>query len=142
MIHMYYSHTLFHSSFFASILDYFFLPQWFWYNYGLFEHDELGDLDLPEYMLRSAYRYFRRTDKLYAFEKEIIDLMKFLLRQGDTGSDEIRERLQDFVAALTELFKNPEGTRLLGIMEMRFWAEAKLAGLSLKAYYLQQRAKH
>ena len=95
---------------------------------------ELGNLDLQEYLLRSARRYFRRTEKMAAFEKALIELMKAFVKYMP-GTEEYKKSLEQFLEALNHLKSAGSGPMPLATAELSLWCQAKLEGISSRALF-------
>lgn len=93
-------------------------------------HYELGDTDLQYYLLRSAKRYFRRTQKLDDVESALITFFKKSLKLPNPDQKALHElkiRLQEILSDST--LRNP-----LGMQELLMWVNAKIEGTSLKEW--------
>lgn len=94
---------------------------------------ELGNLGLQEYLTRSAYRYFKRSQKLLDFERAII---RFMRDYGDMHSSEDQkagfERLQSQLLAVKAVPSEPNP---VGLETVQLWVQTKLADQSLATQF-------
>lgn len=97
-------------------------------------HFELGNLDVQEYLLRSAYRYFLKTKTGSDFEALLIGKFQELGQQEKP----VKTIYQEFKEALTEL-KARKGERIpLGLAELILWTEGKITGIGIKGIWEKQ----
>lgn len=95
---------------------------------------EMGDLDLQAYLLRSAYRYLRKTNKLHEFEAVLIRLFQDLSRNPLQQKAAFREAFEKLT-----LLNKQEGERTpAGILEIILWAEGKLTGKGTREFWMEQ----
>lgn len=97
---------------------------------------ELGNLDLQEYLLRSASRSLKREDKVYAMESAILEWTKAMQKLSHFPGD--RERLEPFkvlLGKLEPLADAATGRLPLGLNEVTIWAKSKVAGVSIGDYF-------
>ena len=99
---------------------------------------ELGNLDLKEYLLRSAYRYLRRNHKLHAFERIIVEFLKQISKPAKFDKEVIQEIYQNLLDGLIGIRMEPEGREPLGLDMLIYWTESKLAGIPMQRYFQQK----
>ncbi len=92
---------------------------------------ELGNLDLQAYLVRSAYRSFRRANRLYPYEKVLISSMQKLgnATPDSEASRAILQEMRDQLVAIGD-----QGDRLypLGVPELILWTESRLEGIPIR----------
>ncbi len=96
-------------------------------------HFEMGNTDLVETLLRSAYRYLQSRDALHEFERLVIRCLKRLHTLPE-GPDQ-RAEMQNFLTELTRLSVRPESRSLLGLNEFQMWLHSSIDGLPLYELY-------
>lgn len=99
---------------------------------------EMGNLDLQEYLLRSAYRYFQKNEGLAAFEKMQVRAFK-KLAGVPPGSDPWRSALSELKSGLDDLRNKIKGRPPLGMEEVSIWVESKLSGKEIAAIFAEMR---
>lgn len=92
---------------------------------------ELGNLDLQEYLLRSAHRYFNKTQKLDVLEKGIIRMMRYASKHGTIAPEEF----QVFHDLLVQLKADDDGRLPVGTNEFLIWVESKLKGEDIRSHF-------
>lgn len=99
---------------------------------------ELGNLDVQEYLLRSAYRYFQRTQKLHDFEDALLEFMKMEQKIGLTEPAQTREGFEKLHQRWSAIQAIKEGPQPQGLQALLFWVESRLAGTTLRDYYAEK----
>lgn len=84
---------------------------------------EFGNVDLNSYLLRSARRYFQRTDKLQAYETAILHFIKNELDY--VGPKPAPAHLIQLKTALTEIAADKSGGDPHGLTELMVWIQSK-----------------
>ncbi len=93
--------------------------------FNLVIHYELGNQDLLEYAIRSTYRFLRKRERLYEFEKIVIDF----LRKGMTrlyNDSELMQAFQDLKKRIEDISKNPFERKALEYFDFISWLESKI----------------
>lgn len=85
---------------------------------------ERGNFDLNAYLSRSAYRYFRRTDKLEQFERILIRVIG-KLANALPGTD-LRPTFESLVRELSDIAQQSEERNPVGLNIVLIWADAKI----------------
>lgn len=99
---------------------------------------ELQNIDLNEYLVRSAYRYLNRKDELYEFERAIFTLVR---KCGLLPNEAARQpAYNEFREALSTMQVNK--TTSVGHGELMLWVESKLQGLPLRQLFEQKLAEN
>ncbi|MBI3500230.1 MAG: hypothetical protein HY063_00390 [Bacteroidetes bacterium] len=92
---------------------------------GIIMHYEMGNQDLLEYMVKWAYRYLAKRNKLYKFETIILEFIRKKIQKLNTRS----ETVSAFTALKKELEKllpDPYENRPLIDFEFLEWLESKI----------------
>lgn len=97
--------------------------------FQLFLQYELGNFDLNEYLVRSAYRYMTRNKRYHDFERAIIELIKSSGQAKDSG--ESRQAIEAFQGDLLGLRVKYEAKAILGLQELILWTNTKLEGSTM-----------
>lgn len=92
---------------------------------------ELGNFDVQEYLLRSAYRYFRRNEKLYVLEKGLLGLLRSVWKEGGFNLTEARK----FLDTILEIKAQPGELNPLGTDELLLWVESKIQEVPIRVHY-------
>ncbi len=92
--------------------------------FNLIIHFELGNTDVLPYIIKSTYRYFYKAERLFQFEKVIIDFLR-KLKSTDT-----RKQLKILLTELKEEFillsNNPLEKNAFEYFEYISWLESKI----------------
>ncbi len=105
----------------------------------LIVHWELGNSDLLDSLIRSAYRYLHRRDQLDGFERNVL----FYLHKVSNSRAE-DERKRHFAALkheLEQIDRSATTGKILGLTEVLFWLESKLQDCSISELYMQKIAE-
>jgi hypothetical protein len=98
---------------------------------------ELQNIDLNEYLVRSAYRYLNRKDELYEFERAIFTLVR---KCGTLPNEAARQpAYAEFQEALTAMQQRKATS--VGHSELMLWVQAKRQGIPLRALVEKQLAE-
>jgi hypothetical protein len=99
---------------------------------------ELQNIDLNEYLVRSAYRYLNRKDELYEFERAIFTLVR---KCGLLPTEAARQPAYlEFRDTLSAMQTNK--TTSVGHGELMLWIESKLSGIPLRQLFEQKLAEN
>ena len=96
---------------------------------------ELGNMDLQEYLLRSAYRYFRRNESLFEFEEAIISFLKTAQKSINLRSEDTLQAYSQLLEKLTHIQHSPHGSKPMGLELLIYWVESKIAGVDMRIYF-------
>lgn len=99
-------------------------------------HYQLGNLELAEYLLRSAHHLHRKRKQLYPLEAEIFKVLRTLIFAPDLKS--VQEALEASYQKLMELAVNPTGKEPAGTWEFIFWLQSILEHRPLRAVYIER----
>ena len=94
-------------------------------------HFELGNLDLVEYLFRSAYRHYRTRKSLYRFEQLVFAAIRKMVH-GEESQTEIASELYK---ELWDEARTLKGKEPAGMYELIFWAQGKSEGRPLQAVF-------
>lgn len=89
-------------------------------------HFELENFELIENLLRSARRYFQKSDRFFQFEDLFLRIMRKLIRQP---SVEWESSFLEMRKGLNQL--KARGSEWPGLKETEFWLESKLTRLPI-----------
>jgi len=90
---------------------------------SLLVHFELGSIDLLEYQMRSTYRYLYRKNKVFKFEKTILDFLRISFRVKD--NKELIEEFAILQKNLIELNKDTYEHRVIADLFIVQWLKSK-----------------
>jgi hypothetical protein len=103
------------------------------YNYArifiLLIYFELGYDSLLASELRSAKRYFKKSDKLFSLEKIMLDFIKTSLKPE--GIKASKTELTGLIEKIIELKNSPYEQQLFALFDWQSWAESKLKEIPL-----------
>jgi hypothetical protein len=102
---------------------------------------ELGNLDVQEYLLRSAYRYFNRTQKLHEYEEAILTFVRKEQKNAGISRKATYSAFETLQESLQKIRSEAEGAEPVGFQVMLFWIESHLEGVPLKVYYARKVAE-
>lgn len=96
--------------------------------FNLIIHFELGNSDLLEYSVKSAYRFLYKKQNLFAFEKSILHFIR-KAAQYRIGSGELTEEFRKLKKELVSVFeKAPTERRVLEFFDFLSWIDSKIEG--------------
>jgi hypothetical protein len=95
---------------------------------------ELGNLDLQEYLLRSATRYLRREDKVFELETALLDWVKTMQKSSSATPAASLPHYKALLQKLLPLADASTGRLPLGLNEIIMWAESKVQGMPIGDY--------
>lgn len=102
---------------------------------------ELVNTGLNEYLTRAGKRHFSKTSFEINFELAVFKHLEVLVRKESPGL--MKQSLNKLISELDALAAQlPDGIPLLGLNEIRIWAESKLTGQSLREIFLQEVRKN
>lgn len=90
---------------------------------NLMVQTELNNQDLLPYLLRSTYRFLLKQQRLYQFEKIVLN---FIRRLPDIAPSDIRDGYKILHAELIELSKNPYEKKAMDFFGFINWLNAKI----------------
>lgn len=96
---------------------------------SLITHYELGNTELLEYRIRSTYRLLLRRNKLYSFEKQILNFLKNSQRKSKI----FFELTKDFIQLKNDIEKittNKIEQNALSLFDLISWLESKIENKS------------
>lgn len=92
---------------------------------------EQGENDLNEYLSRSAYRFFKRTQKLEDFERTIIRAIDAVSGNAPPGT--LQDVFRGVQASLESLARRPGERNPIGLSIVSVWVQGKMEGRSVAA---------
>lgn len=104
-------------------------------------HFEMGNTVLLEYLFRSTYRFLRKRNRIYGFEKKVLDFIR------DTNkihsARELKQAFTQLKASFEELSNDPNEKVMLQYFDFVVWLESKINNQSFaegmkKRYQRQQ----
>lgn len=102
--------------------------------FQLFLQYELGNFDLNEYLVRSAYRYMNRNKGYHDFERAIVGMIRTSLQAAN--EEEQRVCIENFQKDLLEIQAKYKTKAILGLQEVLFWTSVKLDGKTMEEAFL------
>lgn len=93
---------------------------------NLIVQSELDKNDLLPYILRSTYRFLLKQQRLYEFEKMVID---FIRKLPDVSTKEMKTAYIKLKTELIELSKNPYEKKAMDFFGFVDWLEKKIIAL-------------
>lgn len=97
---------------------------------------ELGNADLNEYLSRSAFRYFRKTQRLFAFESRLIRFSTDFLDSRDShAKDKLFSDLKQDLEGMRKAENPSKDPTPLGLEELIIWAESHIQGKGIGQLY-------
>jgi hypothetical protein len=106
---------------------------------------ELGNYDLLEYLIKSAYRFMSKMENLSVVEEEIF---KFLRKSFHLSSRQIGPAFENLLAIVKKYERNRFETRAFAYLDIISWLESKIRKVAvqdiIRERYLQrvQTKKH
>lgn len=94
----------------------------------LIAHYELGNFDILEYLMKSAYRFMLKMENLSGVEEE---LMRFLRRSLQLSQFEEREAFKKLLQKLKGLEQNKYETRAFLYLDIISWLESKIRNVAV-----------
>jgi hypothetical protein len=97
---------------------------------------ELGEYSLTEYLTRAGKRHFSKKPLERGFELAVLN---YLERAMGSQPEALKTKeLQQFIAVLEGFASQlPSGIPIIGLTEIRLWAEARQSGRPLKEVFLE-----
>ena len=92
---------------------------------NLIVHFELGNQELLESLVKSAYRFLYKGSRLYKFEIYILNFIKNKLPNIVTGQDQINI-FQELKTAIIEVSKDPFEKEVLDYFDFISWLQRKI----------------
>lgn len=96
---------------------------------NLLIHYELGNFDLIEYHLKSAYRYIYKQERMHHYERRFLRFFKDSLLV--TNEVERKKLMVEFRADIVEIMKDPFEERASQIFNVVCWLDSKLEGVPM-----------
>ncbi|MFN8394423.1 MAG: hypothetical protein U0176_07095 [Bacteroidia bacterium] len=96
---------------------------------NLLIHFELGNYDLMEYHLKSAYRYIYKQERMHRYERRFLRFFKEVLSAG--GDASYVHLMESFRSDILEIMKDPFEERASQIFDVVAWLDSKLQGVSM-----------
>jgi len=91
---------------------------------NLIIHYEMGNIVLLESLIKNTYRYLRRKNQVYEFEKTLLQFFQQIVKENDRRSlPTAREGLK---AAIEKLREQPSEKILLEYFDFTSWVESKI----------------
>lgn len=90
---------------------------------NLLVQSESDKADLLPYTLRSTYRFLLKQQRLYQFEKKVIDFIRHL---PDVSANDLPTEYTKLKIELTELSKNPYEKKAMDFFGFISWVERKI----------------
>ncbi len=95
----------------------------------LFIHFELGNADLLEYNLKSTYRYLHDKQRLFRFERTVMNFIKSAIAINNKKSQvDVLKKLRD---ELIVLKKDPFEKNVFEYFDFISWLESRISGKSI-----------
>ncbi|RLD68802.1 MAG: hypothetical protein DRI95_01900 [Bacteroidetes bacterium] len=94
---------------------------------NLISHWELGNMDIVDYYIRSAYRYLVKKADFHLFQKYIL---KFLRKLSNISPDELQQAFIDLKKDLKPLKNNAYEKRAFVYFDIISWLESKIGNRS------------
>lgn len=93
---------------------------------NLLVHYELGNHEVIEYSLKSAYRFIYKQDRMNRFERRFLGYFRKVLSAPDDAA--IRAETSSYQIDLVEILKDPLELHASKFLKIEEWLEAKLSG--------------
>ncbi len=106
---------------------------------NLLIHYELGNLDLIEYHLKSAYRYIYKQERMHHYERRFLRFFKDIIAANDGSAD--FEIMREFRSDIIEIMKDPFEERASQVFNVLAWLDAKLEGIPMAMTKQREAAK-
>lgn len=95
--------------------------------YHLIIHYELHHDDLLEYLVRSAYRFLMKKQRVFRFEAAFLKFVRKRLQRTSSPA-EMKSAFVELKSELNEIFKDPYEKRALEYFDFISWLESKVTG--------------
>lgn len=96
---------------------------------NLLVHYEIGNYILLESLIRSASRYLKKENRIFEFEKRIMDFFNSTINQPKTKK-ELKEAGLHLKEQLDHLLQFPSENRMMRMFDFQSWIESKISGES------------
>lgn len=103
-------------------------------------HYEAGHRDLLPDMLVATYRYFRRQERLYPFERLMLTALKRWLRLPSVARAEAVQ-IQQLLEEMDDLMAKPQERHALEHFDFHLWLQAQVQGKSMAEAFAERQAK-
>ncbi|MEM7549917.1 MAG: hypothetical protein AAF363_09585 [Bacteroidota bacterium] len=91
---------------------------------SLISHYELGNMDVIDYYIRSAYRFMLQKDDLKSFQKAILSFLRKLA--GEFTEEDLIPEFKKLLNKLIPLQENPYEKRAFIYFDIISWLESKI----------------
>lgn len=100
---------------------------------------QLEEVELGEYMVRSARQFFRRNPRQWDFEQAVLRYLRLSITARRPQQETLRREL---IQSLDLMAKQNSGAYpLLGLTEIRCWLESRMSGKSITEIFGEKMVK-
>lgn len=92
-------------------------------------HYELQNFDVIEYSIKSATRFLSKKDRLYAYERSILRLVRKMT--STYGTYEHRTVMKDAYEEVEQILENPFERKAKGLFDVLAWLDSKLQNIPM-----------
>jgi hypothetical protein len=92
-------------------------------------HYELGNFDLIEYNLKSAYRFIYKQERMHNYERRVLRFFKDAI--GAASDTERMEIMRQFRVELQRIVEDPFEERATQVFNILVWLNSRLDGLPM-----------
>jgi hypothetical protein len=92
-------------------------------------HYELGNLEVIEYSIKSAYRFIYKQDRMNQFERRFLGFFRRVLAAPNARA--IQEETVSYKQDLTEILKDPFEFQASHFLKVDEWLDSKISGKPL-----------
>jgi hypothetical protein len=96
----------------------------------LLAHYELGNYDIMDHLINSAYRFMSKMETLTVVEKEIF---KFLRQSFNIPAKKLQPEFEKLLQTIKQYEKNRFATRAFAYLDIISWLESKVYGKTMGA---------
>jgi hypothetical protein len=89
-------------------------------------HYEMGNMDVIDYYIRSAYRFMLKKDDLYRYQKAILNFLRKL--SGEFSEEDLIPEFEKLLKILSPLQDKPFEKRAFIYFDIISWLESKIEG--------------
>lgn len=94
-------------------------------------HYELGNLEVIEYSIKSAYRFIYKQERMYQFERRFLNFFRRLILAP--GPDAVRAEFVAYRNDLDTIMEDPFEKQASNFLKVEEWLDAKLQNRSMAA---------
>jgi hypothetical protein len=105
---------------------------------NLIIHYELNNLEQLPYYIKSAFRFILKSERLFGFERIVLDLLRRLMRDH-TGKEELKVMFKETHELLAQLVKNPNEARFLENFDFISWLKSKIENRPLATVHAEKK---